>query len=65
MADKTDLALAVSHRLVLEDRAVYRRMAHAASPYGDGRASERIARAILWHFGRIPERPADFDPSAG
>jgi len=33
-------------QLLLDDRAEYERMAHAANPYGDGRAAERIA-AIL------------------
>ena len=30
-------------------------------PYGDGHACARIADAILWHFGRRSERPADFN----
>ncbi len=32
---------------LLSDRGAYLRMAQAVSPYGDGRASERIAEAIL------------------
>ena len=40
---------------------MYQRMAHAVNPYGDGHACARIADAILWHFGRRSERPADFN----
>jgi UDP-N-acetylglucosamine 2-epimerase len=32
---------------LLEDKTAYQRMAHAANPYGDGRAAERIVQAIL------------------
>ena len=45
---------------LLTDPAAYQRMARAVNPYGDGHASERIADAILWHFGRRSARPADF-----
>ena len=31
---------------LLDDEAAYRRMARGSSPYGDGRAAERIARCI-------------------
>lgn len=34
-------------RLLLEDEAAYKKMAHAVNPYGDGHASERIAEALL------------------
>lgn len=37
---------------LLEDAALYRRMSHVHNPYGDGRASERIARAIGSFFER-------------
>ena len=56
-----DRVYAKAHRL-LTDEAAYRRMSRAANPYGDGRASARIAQAILHHFGR-GERPAPFRPS--
>jgi UDP-N-acetylglucosamine 2-epimerase (non-hydrolysing) len=36
---------------LLEDRAEYERMARIHNPYGDGRASERIADLILSFFG--------------
>ena len=47
---------------LLRDAAAYAKMAHAVNPYGDGSACKRIADAIEWHFGRRPERPADFHP---
>ena len=52
--------LALAEEL-LTDESAYGAMAHAVNPYGDGHACERIARGILWHFGRIAEKPADFD----
>ena len=51
--------LALAEEL-LGDDAAYQRMAHAVNPYGDGNACARIAQAILWHFGRCAEKPADF-----
>ena len=45
---------------LLDDPDAYASMAKAVNPYGDGHASERIVQAILWHFGRTAERPADF-----
>ncbi len=45
---------------LLDDRAVYEKMAKAVNPYGDGNACKRIADAILWHFGRLDSRPEDF-----
>ncbi len=35
---------------LLEDKQVYETMSHAANPYGDGHASERIADAIIARF---------------
>ena len=46
---------------LLRSRDAYDAMAHAVNPYGDGHACARIADAILWHFGRRSERPADFN----
>ena len=53
----------IAEAMGLRREAVYQRMAHAASPYGDGNAAARIARGILWHFGRSDTPPTDFDPS--
>ncbi len=35
---------------LLSDKAAYDKMAKAVNPYGDGRASERIADALIYHF---------------
>lgn len=51
------LALAAA---LLEDPLAYGQMAHAVNPYGDGRACERIADAILWHYGRRDTPPEEF-----
>ena len=45
---------------LLDSPEAYRAMAHAVNPYGDGRACERIADAILWHFGRREQAPGEF-----
>jgi UDP-N-acetylglucosamine 2-epimerase (non-hydrolysing) len=36
---------------LLDDPAEYRRMTRVHNPYGDGRASERIAQAVARYFG--------------
>ena len=46
--------------LLLDSREAYDKMAHAANPYGDGHASERIVQALLWRMAGIGERPEDF-----
>ncbi len=51
--------LALAEELLTDER-VYEAMAHAVNPYGDGHACERIGQGILWYFGRISEKPADF-----
>lgn len=43
---------------LLTDEAEYERMAHAVNPYGDGRASERIADILIHGRSRI----GDFEP---
>ena len=58
---QTDLETVYSMaRQLLIDRNEYEKMAVAKNPFGDGNASERIVRAILYAFGRIKERPADY-----
>lgn len=60
----TDRALIVdtiTDLLDNEDR--YRQMATAKNPFGDGRAAERIAKALLYWFGLSEERPEDFETS--
>jgi UDP-N-acetylglucosamine 2-epimerase len=45
---------------LLDDPAEYEKMAKAVNPYGDGKASGRIVNAILYEFGMINEKPAEF-----
>ncbi len=47
-------------KALLTDSAEYDAMAKAVNPYGDGNASRRTVDAILYHFGIVPNRPADF-----
>ncbi|GBF11808.1 non-hydrolyzing UDP-N-acetylglucosamine 2-epimerase [Tepidibacillus sp. HK-1] len=50
---------AQAHQL-LSNKEAYEQMSRAANPYGDGQASERIAEAILYHFGQQKDRPIPF-----
>ncbi len=45
---------------LLDDPAEYDRMARAVNPYGDGKASERIVKALLYEYGISKEKPAEF-----
>ncbi|MBR5506282.1 MAG: UDP-N-acetylglucosamine 2-epimerase, partial [Clostridia bacterium] len=45
--------------MLLTDNAAYDKIAKTANPYGDGRASERITQAILYHFSKSSQRPQD------
>lgn len=45
---------------LLNDRAEYERLANARNPFGDGKAAERIVRAILYNFGLAEEPPKDY-----
>lgn len=47
---------------LLGDDAAYERMARAANPYGDGKASERIAASLLATY-RGGADPDEFDPT--
>lgn len=49
-------------RALLTDDKLYQNMSQAANPYGDGKASERIVQAILYHFGHASARPEPFQP---
>jgi UDP-N-acetylglucosamine 2-epimerase (non-hydrolysing) len=44
---------------LLDNSSAYHEMSHAVNPYGDGKASKRIAKAILYYFGE-GEKPEDF-----
>ena len=52
--------VAAAKRL-LDDPVEYARMAHAANPYGDGRAAERTGMAIRHFLGLSADRPAPFE----
>jgi len=58
----TEKVLAVCQKL-LDDREAYLRMANAVNPYGDGRASDRIVRALMYYFRKMPEKPEEFSIS--
>lgn len=46
---------------LLQDETAYKKMAHAANPYGDGEASQRILDAIAYNFtNKKSNRPIDF-----
>jgi len=49
---------------LLTDEHAYASMSRCINPYGDGKASERIAQALLYFFGFSDERPIDFNPMA-
>lgn len=54
-----DDIVTMAERLI-RDKSAYAQMAHAVNPYGDGRACERIADAIEWHFGLRDRQPEDY-----
>lgn len=45
---------------LLDDHAHYEKMSGAKNPYGDGKASRRIADALLYHFGISSTPPEEF-----
>ena len=47
-------------KLLLTDGEEYSRMSEACNPYGDGKASQRIIQAILYHYGLAEEKPEPF-----
>lgn len=47
-------------KLLLDNRAVYDRMANSVNPYGDGRACARIADGLEYFFGIRGEKPNEF-----
>lgn len=49
-------------KCLLDDKNEYMRMSSACNPYGDGNASERIVKAILYHYGFTDNRPDVFLP---
>lgn len=55
--NRQDIVSAASQ--LLREPLAYNAMSHAANPYGDGQAGQRIAQALLHWAGRGP-RPQDF-----
>lgn len=49
-----------STKKLLTDAKRFEEMSRAANPYGDGKASRRIAQAIKHHFGMTNSRPESF-----
>ena len=47
--------------MLLNDSDAYEKIAQTANPYGDGKASERIVQAILYHFGEVQNAPEDLN----
>lgn len=45
---------------LLENSNAYEKMANAVNPYGDGKASSRIADAIAYYFKRSNNKPNDY-----
>jgi len=45
---------------LIKDASLYDKMARARNPFGDGKASQRIAQAILYHFRMTSQRPEEF-----
>lgn len=56
-----ETVFAAAYKL-LHEPEFYNRMARAVNPYGDGRASCRIAEAILFAFNRRAKKPEDYSP---
>jgi hypothetical protein len=44
---------------------MFKKMANAVNPYGDGRAASRIVEAIRYHFGLRATRPEEFQGASG
>ncbi|WP_347862192.1 UDP-N-acetylglucosamine 2-epimerase (non-hydrolyzing) [Salimicrobium sp. PL1-032A] len=50
----------LAHEL-LSDEGAYKAMSKASNPYGDGKASARIAEAIRYFFGHRTDKPEAFE----
>ena len=46
--------------ILLKNKQQYEKMAKAKNPFGDGNASERIVKSILYYFGKAQNRPEDY-----
>jgi UDP-N-acetylglucosamine 2-epimerase (non-hydrolysing) len=45
---------------LLQESSAYKSMSQIASPYGDGRAAQRMVQAILYRFGLANVKPDEF-----
>ena len=54
-----DRIISLADELITDDDA-YQKMAKAVNPYGDGFASERIVKALLYKYGFSKEKPLEF-----
>ncbi len=52
-------SIAVHVQRLLDDTVEYARMANATNPYGDGKAAERIVKALRDYFSAMPDNKAD------
>lgn len=50
-------------RRLFDSGEEYKKMAQAVNPYGDGRASQRIVKALLYYFGLSQDMPQEFEAS--
>lgn len=46
---------------ILDSKEEYEKMSNSKNPFGDGFASERIVKAILYHFGISSLKPENFN----
>ena len=54
-----DRIISLASELITNEEA-YEKMAKAVNPYGDGFASERIVKALLYEYGLSKEKPLEF-----
>lgn len=45
---------------LLNSKEEYKKMANAVNPYGDGKACDRIIKALLYHFRKLDSKPEEF-----
>ena len=62
LAGVTEQGVYDAMRSLLTDEKKYNRMARAVNPYGDGKACERIADALLYVYGGSGKAPEAFAP---
>lgn len=46
--------------LLLNEKELYAQMANSVNPFGDGKASQRIVKSLLYHFKMSDEKPDEF-----